>query len=263
MAREKPLKIGDVVERTGLTERAIRHYERLGLVRADRSAAGQRLFGAEALKALASVRILKRAGFSLAEIETLLAAKVDAKTLVKAQVESLKAQASSIASSLELLEAIARELDGGARADIDLLCRMVEAGEHSEPDESWRKVFDKYFAPERQREWRALQRRLVERVDAEAHNRDWFALAGEIKAALPLDPKSKSAQRLLDRWDELMQPFNSVATEEQKREARDFWLKVGEWGGNVRQPMTAEVVHFIKAARAARAANTNLKGRKS
>jgi MerR family transcriptional regulator, thiopeptide resistance regulator len=251
MAGNQLLKIGDVVTRTGLTERAIRHYERLGLVKPDRSAAGQRLFGAEALQALASVRILKRAGFSLAEIETLLAAKVDAKTLVKAQIESVKAQAASLQASLTLLTGIARELERGGGADVDVLCRLVEAGEHCEQDEGWRKIFDKYFSPARQRA----------RVDPEEHDKAWWAIAADIKAALPVDPASAKAQALLDRWNELLKPFNSVATAQQKREARSFWLNVGDWGKDVDQPMTREVVEFIKAAREARERKSKRKGK--
>jgi DNA-binding transcriptional MerR regulator len=38
MAGHGLLKIGDVVARTGLTERAIRHYERLKLVKPERPA---------------------------------------------------------------------------------------------------------------------------------------------------------------------------------------------------------------------------------
>ena len=263
MAGHGLLKIGDVVARTGLTERAIRHYERLGLIKPDRSAAGQRLFGAEALRALASVRILKRAGFSLAEIETLLQAKVDAKTLVKAQIESLKAQAETVQSSLTLLTGIARELERGGAADIDVLCRLVEAGEQCEQDDRWRPIFDKYFSPARQRAWVKMQEKLRARVDPAAHEKEWWAIAADIKAALPLDPASRQAQALLDRWDELLKPFNSVATEAQKREARSFWLNVGDWGESVNQPMTREVVEFIKAAREAREGKAKRKGKTS
>ena len=263
MARLQLLKIRDVVARTGLTERAIRHYERLGLIKPDRSAAGQRLFGAEALRALASVRILKRTGFSLAEIEALLATKVDAKTLVKAQIESLRAQAASLQSSLTLLQSIARELEGGGKADVDVLCRLVEAGEHCEQDESWRQIFDAYFAPDRQRAWVKMREQLRARVDPNAHEQAWWAIADDIKAALPLDPASAKAQALLDRWNELLKPFNSVASEEQKREARSFWLNVGDWGKDVRQPMTREVVEFIKAAREARERKSKQKGKTS
>jgi DNA-binding transcriptional MerR regulator len=259
MAGHGLLKIGDVVARTELTERAIRHYEQLGLVKPDRSAAGQRLFGADALKALASVRILKRAGFSLDEIERLLAAKVDAKTLVKAQIESLQARAQSVQSSLTLLRGIAREIERGGSSDVDVLCRLVEAGEHCEQDESWRKIFDKYFSPERQRAWVKMQARLRAAVDPGEHEKAWWAIAVDIKAALPLDPASAKAQSLLDRWNALLAPFNSVATEKQKREARSFWLNVGDWGTNVNQPMTREVVEFIKAAREARERSSKLR----
>ncbi|MEM1141607.1 MAG: MerR family transcriptional regulator [Pseudomonadota bacterium] len=49
MASRKAFRIGEVAARTGLTERMIRHYEKLGLVQPDRSDAGKRLYGANAL----------------------------------------------------------------------------------------------------------------------------------------------------------------------------------------------------------------------
>lgn len=251
------LKIGDVVARTGLTERAIRHYERLGLVKPDRSAAGQRLFGAEALRALANARILKRAGFSLGEIQALLASKTDAKTLVKAQIDGVEAQVRSLQRSLKFLTRIAQELERGGCADLEVLCRVIEVGD------SWRSVVDKYFSPERQRAWTKMQEKMRATVDPEAHEKAWWKIAADIKAALPLDPASRQAQALLDRWNELLKPFNAVASAQQKREARDFWLKVGDWGQNVNQPMTREVVEFIKAAREARERKSKRKGKTS
>ena len=44
MGRDHHLKIGNVVARTGLTERAIRHYEHEDLIAPARSASGQRLY---------------------------------------------------------------------------------------------------------------------------------------------------------------------------------------------------------------------------
>ena len=99
MAMGRSLRIGEVVARTGLTERSIRHYERIGLLRSNRSAAGQRLFGPEALTTLAVVRLLKRTGFPLRQIKHLLSNPVDAETLVSAQLALLRTEAASIQSS--------------------------------------------------------------------------------------------------------------------------------------------------------------------
>jgi hypothetical protein len=49
-----------------------------------------------------------------------------------------------------------------------------------------------------------------------------------------------------------MAPFNRVATARQKKEAKAFWSRVGEWGSSVNQPMTQAVADFIRDARLAK-----------
>jgi len=64
-----PKKIGELAEASGLTVRTLHHYEQIGLVVASsRSAGGHRLYGAEDVARLYRVCLLRRLGFSLAEI---------------------------------------------------------------------------------------------------------------------------------------------------------------------------------------------------
>ena len=65
------LSITEVCRRTGLSARALRFYEARGLVTAQRSAAGQRRYGADEVAQLHRVTVLKRTGFSLAQIGAL------------------------------------------------------------------------------------------------------------------------------------------------------------------------------------------------
>lgn len=253
MGKIKDLRIGDVVAQTGLTERAVRHYEKLGLFRTVRTAAGQRLYGEDVLRALAVVRVLKRAGFSLAEIRTLLKSEMPAQTLVSAQIESMRHAAAEIQKSLKLLQAIQRELSEQGSVDPGVFGRLADICDRFEPDQGWREVFDRYFSPSRQAEWVTLQERLSDAVDVKTYDRAWHELADDIRAALPLSPASAKAQRLLARWDKLMEPFNRISTAKQKEEARNFWSSVSEWGDRVKQPMTPDVIEFVKAARAAQA----------
>jgi len=67
------LTIGEVAARTGIATSALRYYDQLGLVKPRRRAAGQRRYGPEAVAAVAVVRLLREAGFPLAEIKRLLA----------------------------------------------------------------------------------------------------------------------------------------------------------------------------------------------
>ena len=66
------LSIGEVAKRTGIAASALRYYEREGLIpRADRQG-GKRVYGEDILDRLAIIGVAKGAGFSVAEIKTLL-----------------------------------------------------------------------------------------------------------------------------------------------------------------------------------------------
>ncbi len=67
------LGIGQVAQRTGLSVSAIRHYESLGLVHAERTPGGQRRFLRSDIRRLSFVLIAQRLGFSLADIGEQLA----------------------------------------------------------------------------------------------------------------------------------------------------------------------------------------------
>jgi MerR family redox-sensitive transcriptional activator SoxR len=64
--------IGEVAERSGLRPSAIRYYERIGLLPKPERTNGWRRYDATVLERLAAIDLAQRAGFSLAEIRTLM-----------------------------------------------------------------------------------------------------------------------------------------------------------------------------------------------
>ena len=131
------LRIQDVAADTGLTTRAIRYYEEIGLLEpAARSDGAYRLFDASDLERLRFIRSLRDdAGFSLAQIGQLLeddaarernreryrqtgdpaerrALIVDARERVDRQIEILEAKARRLAEMIEEAHGRARHLDG-------------------------------------------------------------------------------------------------------------------------------------------------------
>ena len=74
------ISIGQMAERTGLAISAIRFYEAEGLVRPERSKAGQRRFLRADVRRLSFVLITQKLGFSIAEIRTMLASLPDKRT---------------------------------------------------------------------------------------------------------------------------------------------------------------------------------------
>jgi DNA-binding transcriptional MerR regulator len=144
-APDRLLRINEVASETGLTTRAIRYYEEIGLLEpAARSEGDYRLYDASDLDRLAFIRSLRDdAGFSLAQIGQLLedeaarernreryratedpaerrAILTDARVRVDRQIETLEAKAVRLATMIDEararrvhLDAHLAELDGG------------------------------------------------------------------------------------------------------------------------------------------------------
>jgi DNA-binding transcriptional MerR regulator len=71
------MKIGDVARAAGTSVRAIRHYEKVGLISATRGANGYRAFDADAVLLVRRIGRMIRLGFTTAEIATFLDCIVD------------------------------------------------------------------------------------------------------------------------------------------------------------------------------------------
>lgn len=73
MSADVPLKIGDLARKTGKSLRALRLYEELGLLHAARSTGGFRLYGADQVARVYWIAKLQDMGFTLPQIQGLLA----------------------------------------------------------------------------------------------------------------------------------------------------------------------------------------------
>lgn len=71
------MKIGDVARAAATSVRAIRHYEKVGLLSSTRGANGYREFDADAVLLVRRIGRMIRLGFTTAEIATFLACIVD------------------------------------------------------------------------------------------------------------------------------------------------------------------------------------------
>ncbi len=74
--KKSVLRIGELARRAGVSVRAVRFYEELGLITPDgHSAGGFRLYGEDSLKRLNVINTLKGLGLRLGEIKKILLAK--------------------------------------------------------------------------------------------------------------------------------------------------------------------------------------------
>ena len=70
---EEELSIGAVTERTGISQSALRFYERRGLIHATRTDGNQRRYPRDVLRRVAFIRVAQRVGVSLDDVAAALA----------------------------------------------------------------------------------------------------------------------------------------------------------------------------------------------
>lgn len=137
------LRIGDVVRRTGLTHRTLRHYDERGLlVPSGRTGGDYRLYSPADLERLLAIQHLKSLGMSLPEIERALDDPgFDAADALARHVAAVEAR---IAAENELLARL-RSLQDAAGAGWDEVLDVIALTErlrHGEPHVRFRAVLD-------------------------------------------------------------------------------------------------------------------------
>jgi Cu(I)-responsive transcriptional regulator len=139
------LKIGQAAAAAGISERMIRHYEKVGLVPAAvRRDSGYRDYDERDVHTLRFIGRARDLGFALEEIRTLLAlwndrerSSADVKSLALARAAELKRKARELDAMRRTLERLAESCHGDERPDcpiIDDLACSEDEERHSEQD---------------------------------------------------------------------------------------------------------------------------------
>ncbi|MDN5923886.1 MAG: MerR family transcriptional regulator [Xanthomonadales bacterium] len=214
-ATTKFLLIGQIAERTGLSAKALRLYEKRGLLQPDaRSASGYRLYGAKALARLAEISVLKRVGFSLAEIGKLLQRHGSASTLIKTRIATLRQELQSKTDALQALETAWQGLASTSNT-IDQLVENIQMNEHldmqlsdAEMAEFKRRaeIFGKYFSDTE----KSQMAHIAEDLGADGvrvSQLAWAQLIKDVRAAMDADtpPTDPAVLDLGHRWYDLVQ----------------------------------------------------------
>lgn len=240
------LDITEVARRTGLTPRALRFYEARGLVAPLRTGSGRRHYGVGELAQLNAVVMLKRAGFSLAEIARVLRQRApDLGRLVAARLAELDARATEIETTRTLLRAVQSRFDRGEPVDVATLCSLIETGGKKMEQENWQAVGDRYLSDEAKRDFAATT--YPAGFDQEAYAAKWSDLAARIETALPMDPTSQQARAFKAEWAGLLQPFTAIATPAMRQGVERMYDRIGDWQGEQTPPFSARVWDFIKS----------------
>jgi DNA-binding transcriptional MerR regulator len=120
--------IGDLARRTGLTVKAIRFYSDRGIVPpTDRSPAGYRLYGIEAVARLDLVRTLRDLGLDLPTIRKVADQEVSLPEVAAAHAEALAVQIRMLRLRRAVLTAVAKR--GSSPEEMDLMHKLAKLSE--------------------------------------------------------------------------------------------------------------------------------------
>jgi MerR family transcriptional regulator, thiopeptide resistance regulator len=181
-------RVREFADLSGVTVKALHHYDRLGLLRPARTQAGYRVYSAADLSRLEQIVALRFLGIPLKKIRALL--DRDPRPLqftLRQQREVLEDQRRRLNLAIEALVEAEHTLDAGAAAAAPVLRKVIRIIAMQDID-----VMKKYFSDEA---WEAGRQ----------HFGDWpsdefQALYRDVAAALDTDPAGAAAQALADRW---------------------------------------------------------------
>ena len=128
------LLIGEVASRSGVSRKALRLYERAGILPASRrTTAGYRVYGPEALSTLAFVAQARRLGFHLDEIKEVVQIRRSGRCpcphvldLVRQKVEELDRTLADLTDVRRGLKGLLRSSSRSARRGEAAVCHHIE-----------------------------------------------------------------------------------------------------------------------------------------
>jgi DNA-binding transcriptional MerR regulator len=195
------LKVGELARRTGLTVRALHHYDAIGLLKPSlHTEAGYRLYTAGDVARLQQVLSLRQLGFSLDEIRDCLDRPgFSPLEVIDLHVTRLQEQIDWQRQLCERLEALAGHLRAAGEVSADEFLRTIE-----EMTMLTDKM-DEYFTPEQMRRIQECREQAGQEF-LERAQENWAELIASIRTEMDkgTDPADAKVQALARRWKELL-----------------------------------------------------------
>jgi DNA-binding transcriptional MerR regulator len=145
---------GECARRTGLTVRALRVYERIGLLKPARSAKGWRVYGPNDIERLNIITALKGFGLTLKQIRKTFGASPPALAAVlDMQVKTWAARRVAADRAIALIQSASARLLNRTNLTIEELCELMRNTEMTNIQAVMREMINQHITPEQEREW--------------------------------------------------------------------------------------------------------------
>jgi len=243
---EKLFKAREFAKLSGVTVRALHHYDRLRLLKPSRyTRAGYRLYSERDFARLEQIVALKFIGFPLKEIKKILGRdSLDLATALRQQRSAIEEKRRRLDLAIDAIERAEYVVGTSSEPGWETFAKIIEVI-NMQTDTEWSK---KYYSEEAQRE---IQNRAatIPREVIEKAQRDWTVLIKEVEAAVASgeDPAGEKAQGLATRWSELVKGFTGGNPEIQKG-LNKMYADRNNWPKSMPKPFGDEVQAFIVEA---------------
>lgn len=209
--------IGELAKATGVTVRALHHYDEIGLLPVrERTGSGHRRYTGEDLRRLYRIRALRTLGLPLEEIRGVLAGSGDdlasLRGLLRQQLAALTEQAEQVRLLQDRIQDLLDRIEASSMPDPEQFMSALER----------MAMLEKYFGQEQRQQLADRRAELGAERIADARTR-WVSLVEEGLGYLTAgkradDPEVRDFVR---RWDELGSMFHSA--EDTPAAARNMW----------------------------------------
>jgi DNA-binding transcriptional MerR regulator len=243
---EKLFKAREFAGLTGVTVRALHHYDRIGLLKPSRySQSGYRLYRESDVARLEQVVALKFIGFSLKQIKDILRnGGGDLASTLRRQREAIEEKRQRLQQAVQAIQLAEYAIAVKGQPGWEVFTKIIEVI-NMQNNMDWSK---KYYSDVAQREIEKRAQTIGPEVIEQAQ-RDWVSLIKEVENAVAAkeDPASDKAQSLAARWSELVKGFTGGNSEIQTG-LNQMYADRHNWPASMPQPFGDEVQAFITAA---------------
>ncbi|MEP7087390.1 MAG: MerR family transcriptional regulator [Gemmatimonadota bacterium] len=197
---EPPLKVGELASRTGLSVRALHHYDEVGVLKPSlRTPSGHRLYNRSDVERLQQVQSLRLLGIPLEEVRQLLdGAGISAREVIALHIAKLHEHIALQNRLAERLQGLALHLDTVETASIDDLCQLIQVTT----------AMEKYFTAEQLEVLRDRRSSITEEHMHEVRD-SWNEIIPKVRNAMAanVDPASPEILAIAKRWKVLVEEF--------------------------------------------------------
>lgn len=197
-----PWRVGELASRTGLSVRALHHYDEIGLLTPSlRTPAGHRLYQQSDVARLQQIQSLRLMRIPLDEVRQLLdRAGIEPREVIALHIAKLHEHIALQNRLAERLEGLAQHLKTVESASIDDLCHIIQVTT----------AMEKYFTAEQLEVLRERRSTISEEHMHEVRD-SWNEIIPKVRSAMAanVDPTSPEILTIAKRWKALVEEFTA------------------------------------------------------